>query len=214
MAPTFKRRMLYHPIKRLMDITGALVAIALFSPLLLWGAIGTYVSMGRPVLFRQKRPGLNQQPFGIYKFRTMRTAIDSTGAALSDAERLTAFGDRMRRWSIDELPQLLNILKGEMSFVGPRPLLFEYFAYYTPEEMRRHEVLPGVTGWAQIHGRNDLNWDKRLAMDVWYVDHWTPWLDLVIILRTVLTVLRREGVTTEGHATFLRLDEYRRGLSA
>jgi sugar transferase EpsL len=194
----------------MMDIFGALLALVLFSPLMLWASVMIYWHMGRPLMFRQIRPGLHQKPFAILKFRTMRNAVDASGKPLSDAERLTGFGARMRQWSIDELPQFINILKGEMSFVGPRPLLFEFFEFYTPEEMRRHEVKPGVTGWAQVHGRNALDWDARLKMDVWYVDHWNIWLDIRIILKTVLTVLRREGITTEGHATFLRLDDERR----
>lgn len=197
-------------LKRAMDIAGALVAMILFSPIMLWAAVMIYFTMGKPIFFRQVRPGLNQKAFSILKFRTMRNATDRNGNPLSDEERLTGFGARMRQWSIDEFPQFINILKGEMSFVGPRPLLFEYFPYYSETEMRRHEVKPGVTGWAQIHGRNDLDWDTRLAMDVWYVDHWNVLLDIRIILRTVLTVIRREGITTQGHATFLRLDDARR----
>ena len=197
-------------LKRLMDISGALLALVLFSPLMLWASVMIHRTMGAPVLFRQVRPGLNQQPFHILKFRTMRNAVDASGNPLSEAERLTGFGAFMRQWSIDELPQFINILKGEMSFVGPRPLLYDFFPFYTTTEMRRHEVKPGVTGWAQIHGRNHLDWDTKLAMDVWYVDHWNIWLDLKIILRTVRLVLKREGVTNEGHATFLRLDDDRR----
>jgi sugar transferase EpsL len=201
---------MYRLIKRCMDIGGALVALVLFSPIMLWAALRVYRTMGAPLLFRQVRPGLRQKPFSILKFRTMRHALDAQGNPLSDEQRLTPFGKKMRDWSVDELPQLFNILKGDMSFVGPRPLLFDFFPYYTPAEMRRHEVKPGITGWAQIHGRNNLDWDKRLVMDQWYVDHWTPWLDLKIILKTALTVIRREGITTEGYATFLRLDDYRR----
>lgn len=199
--------------KRVMDIVGALLALALFAPVMLVAAAIIYCTMGGPIIFRQVRPGLHEEPFSIIKFRTMRRATDRHGNPLSDAERLTKTGAMLRQFSIDELPQLFNILKGEMSFVGPRPLLYDYFAYYTPAEMRRHEVKPGVTGWAQIHGRNNLQWDKRLAMDVWYVDHWTPWLDLRIIIKTVLIVLRREGVTTQGHATFERLDDHRRSVA-
>lgn len=199
-----------HVLKRAMDIVGALVACLLAAPLMLWAAVMIYRTMGRPIFFRQMRPGLHEKPFSILKFRTMRHATDRDGNPLSDEERLTRFGAWMRQWSIDEFPQFFNILKGEMSFVGPRPLLFEYFPYYTPEEMRRHAAKPGVTGWAQIHGRNDLDWGKRLALDVWYVDHWSVWLDIRILLRTVVTVIRREGITTQGHATFLRLDDARR----
>lgn len=197
-------------IKRMMDTGGALLAILLFSPVMLWAVCNIYRTMGAPLFFRQVRPGLHRKPFSIIKFRTMSEATTAQGSLLSDAQRLTPFGRKMRDWSIDELPQLFNILKGEMSFVGPRPLLFEFFPYYSPDEMRRHDVIPGITGWAQIHGRNNLNWDKRLQMDVWYVDHWTPWLDIKIIIKTALKVIRREGITTEGYATFLRLDDHRR----
>lgn len=194
-----------------MDVAGAGLALVLFSPILLVTAITVWATMGRPVLFQQVRPGLNQKPFKIFKFRSMKNAVDGQGRPLSDAERLTKFGILMRNFSLDELPQLFNILNGDMSIVGPRPLLFEYFPYYTPTEMRRHEVKPGVTGLAQVNGRNNLNWDARLAMDVEYVDHWTVWLDVRIILKTIRIVLKREGVTTDGHATFLRLDDARRG---
>ncbi len=197
-------------VKRLMDIFGALLALCLFSPVMLWVAYRVRKTMGTPIIFRQVRPGLHEKPFHILKFRTMRDAHDKNGKPLSDEARLTPLGQRMRALSLDELPQLFNILKGEMSFVGPRPLLFDFFPFYSATEMRRHEVKPGITGWAQIHGRNNLDWDTRLAMDIWYVDHWTPWLDMRIIIRTVLTVIRREGVTTEGYATFLRLDDHRR----
>lgn len=203
-------KVVYAFLKRMMDIAGALVGLTLSLPILLWAAVKVRATMGSPVLFKQVRPGLNQQAFSILKFRTMKNAVDASGKPLSDAERLTPFGDFMRRSSIDELPQFINILKGEMSFVGPRPLLFEYFPYYTPTEMRRHEVKPGVTGWAQIHGRNNLDWDKKLSLDVWYVDHASLWLDIKIIIKTILVVLRREGVAQDGHATFLRLDDARR----
>lgn len=197
-------------MKRTLDITGALGGILLFAPVMLAVALGVRLTMGGPVLFRQTRPGLNRAPFSIYKFRSMKNASRPDGTPLSDAERLTPFGNLIRQLSLDELPQLFNILKGDMSIVGPRPLLFEFFPYYSEEEMRRHEVKPGVTGWAQIHGRNNLNWDERLQMDIWYVDHWSPWLDIKIIFRTIGIVLRRDGVQTDGHATFLRLDDYRR----
>lgn len=197
-------------LKRLLDVTGALTGILLLSPLMLITALGVWATMGRPVLFSQIRPGLHQQPFRILKFRSMKHAQDARGNPLSDAERLTRFGSLMRQFSLDELPQLFNILKGDMSIVGPRPLLFDYFPYYTATEMRRHEAKPGVTGLAQVNGRNNLNWDARLAMDVEYVDHWNVWMDILIILKTIGIVIRREGVTTDGHATFLRLDEYRK----
>lgn len=198
-------------LKRLFDITAASVALVVFSPIMLLTAFGVWRTMGAPVLFTQKRPGLNQQPFHIYKFRSMKNATDKAGNPLSDAERLTKFGVFIRNFSLDELPQLFNILKGEMSVVGPRPLLFDFFPYYSAEEMRRHEAKPGVTGWAQVHGRNNLGWDARLKLDVWYVENQSFWLDIRIILKTVMIVLKREGVQTDGHATFLRLDDARRG---
>lgn len=201
-------------LKRLLDITGALGGLIVFAPVMLVVAIGVRLTMGGPVLFRQKRPGLNRQPFYILKFRSMRNGHDDHGRLLSDADRLTKFGTFIREYSLDELPQLINILKGEMSIIGPRPLLYDYFPYYTETEMRRHEVKPGVSGLAQVNGRNNVNWDDRLAMDVWYVDHWSIWLDIRIIFRTVRMVIRREGVTQDGHATFLRLDDARRAKTA
>jgi sugar transferase EpsL len=197
-------------LKRAMDVVGASVALLLFSPLLLVVATLVLITMGRPILFTQTRPGLNQKPFNVLKFRSMKNAFDSNGNPLSDAARLSRFGTLMRSLSLDELPQLINILRGEMSIVGPRPLLYDFFPYYSAEEMRRHEVKPGITGLAQVNGRNNLNWDARLKMDVDYVDHWNLWLDIQIVFKTVWKVLAREGVTTEGHATFLRLDDYRK----
>ena len=197
-------------LKRTMDIVGALFGIVLFAPVMLATAIGVRITMGSPVIFKQTRPGLHQKPFGIYKFRSMKSGQNDHGVVLSDADRLTKFGTFIRNYSLDELPQFFNILRGDISFVGPRPLLFDYFPYYTETEMRRHEVKQGVTGWAQIHGRNNLDWDKRLAMDVWYVDHWSLWLDIKILLRTVRAVIKRDGVTQDGHATFFRLDDARR----
>jgi len=199
-------------LKRAMDVVGATVALLLFSPLMLLVALVVLITMGRPVLFRQTRPGLNQAPFQVFKFRSMKNATDASGKPLSDAERLSRFGSIMRALSLDELPQLVNILRGEMSIVGPRPLLYDFFPYYSPEEMRRHEMKPGITGLAQVNGRNNLNWDLRLKMDVEYVDQWNLWMDIQIIFKTVWKVLAREGVQTEGHATFLRLDDYRKGL--
>ena len=199
-------------LKRAMDIVGASIALVLFSPLLIVVSLLVLATMGRPVLFRQKRPGLNEKPFEILKFRSMKNATDAEGKPLSDEARLSKVGALMRSLSLDELPQIINILRGDMSIVGPRPLLYDFFPYYSPEEMRRHEVKPGITGLAQVNGRNNLNWDDRLKMDVEYVDHWNMWMDIKIIFKTVWTVLAREGVQTEGHATFLRLDDYRKGL--
>lgn len=187
-------------IKRLLDATFALAGLVVFLPLLGVIAIAVRMACGRPVLFSQIRPGLNGRPFKIFKFRTM-IPIEQDNARPSDAERLTRLGRFLRATSLDELPELWNVLKGDMSFVGPRPLLMEYLERYSPEQMRRHEVRPGITGWAQIHGRNDTTWDERLARDVWYVDHRSLVLDLKILLRTVFLVLRRQGVSARGHAT-------------
>jgi lipopolysaccharide/colanic/teichoic acid biosynthesis glycosyltransferase len=198
-------------LKRGFDICASAVALIIFSPVIAVVAVMVLLTMGRPIFFRQIRPGLNGKPFEILKFRSMKNATDSSGKPLSDAQRLTRFGDIMRSYSLDELPQLINILKGDMSVVGPRPLLYDFFPYYTAKEMRRHEVKPGITGPAQINGRNNLNWDDRLEMDVDYVDNWSLWTDIKIILQTILVVLKRDGVKTDGYATFLRLDDYRRG---
>ncbi len=198
-------------IKRLMDISGALAGLIVLSPILLLVAIMVRFTMGSPVIFTQIRPGLNKEPFKIMKFRSMKNEVDTSGKSLSDAERLTKFGEIMRRFSLDELPQLINVLKGDMSIVGPRPLLFDFFPYYSEIEMRRHELRPGVTGLAQVNGRNNLNWDERLKMDIEYIDNWSIWLDIKIIFETILVVLKQDGVQTDGHATFLRLDDYRKG---
>lgn len=206
--------MLKKIVKRTVDICGSLVGIIILSPLLLVTAIMVWATMGRPIIFTQTRPGLDKKPFQVMKFRSMKNATDASGKPLSDAERLTKFGNMMRNFSIDELPQLFNILKGDMSIVGPRPLLYDFFPYYTATEMRRHEVKPGITGLAQVNGRNNLNWDARLAMDIEYVDNWSLWLDIKIVLKTIQVVLKRDGVNTEGHATFLRLDDYRRGTKS
>lgn len=197
-------------IKRGFDICASAVALIIFSPVIAVVAVMVLATMGRPIFFRQIRPGLRGKPFEILKFRSMKNATDASGKPLSDAQRLTKFGDIMRSYSLDELPQLINILKGDMSVVGPRPLLYDFFPYYTVREMRRHEIKPGVTGPAQINGRNNLNWDDRLGMDVDYVDNWSLWLDIKIIMKTVMVVLKRDGVKTDGYATFLRFDDYRK----
>jgi lipopolysaccharide/colanic/teichoic acid biosynthesis glycosyltransferase len=157
--------------------------------------------MGRPVMFRQRRPGLHGKAFEIAKFRTMRDARDARGEPLPDGERLTAVGTVLRRMSLDELPQLWNVLRGELSLVGPRPLMMQYLTRYDREQARRHDVLPGITGWAQVHGRNAVAWDARFRLDVWYVDHWSLWLDLKILALTAWTLARREGISGRGHAT-------------
>jgi lipopolysaccharide/colanic/teichoic acid biosynthesis glycosyltransferase len=188
-------------IKRVMDIGIAAAALLLAAPLLLLVAIAVRVNLGSPVLFRQRRPGLHGRPFTMVKFRTMRDAIGRDGRPLPDAQRLTPFGKLLRSTSLDELPELWNVLRGEMSLVGPRPLLMEYLDRYTPEQARRHEVRPGVTGWAQVNGRNALSWDERFRLDVWYVEHRSLRLDLQILTRTLTMVLRRTGVSAQGEAT-------------
>lgn len=193
-------------MKRLLDLIGAVIGLIVFSPVLLIVAIMVRRQMGSPVLFRQTRPGLMGRPFQMVKFRTMRNAVDATGTPLSDAERLTRLGRFLRSTSIDELPELWNVLKGEMSLVGPRPLLMEYLPLYTPEQARRHEVRPGVTGWAQINGRNALTWSEKFRLDVWYVDHRNLLLDLRIIWLTIRKVIVRDGISAEGEATMARFE--------
>jgi len=188
-------------LKRALDVMGATLALLLLWPLMLITALAIRISMGPPVLFRQVRPGLNGKPFVMYKFRTMLDLRDEHGNLLPDEQRLTPLGRFLRSTSLDELPELFNVLKGDMSLVGPRPLLMEYLDRYTPEQFRRHEVKPGITGWAQVNGRNALTWEEKFELDVWYVDHWNLWVDLKIILMTVIKVLKREGISAEGHAT-------------
>jgi sugar transferase EpsL len=180
-------------VRRLIDLTGASILSVLLSPVLAGLALAIRVSMGRPILFRQQRPGYRGEPFEVYKFRTMKDAVDADGEPLPDEERLTKVGVFMRQLSLDELPQLWNILKGDMSFIGPRPLLMEFLRWYTPEQMRRHDVKPGVTGWAQVQGRHDIPFSKRLALDVWYVDNRSPRLDMKIVGLTFLKVLSMRG---------------------
>jgi len=182
--------------KRLFDLSVAVSASILLLPVWLVVAPLVRVKLGSPVLFRQQRPGLNGQPFTIYKFRTMTEARAAHGELLPDAERLTKFGRFLRSTSLDELPELFNVLKGDMSLVGPRPLLMRYLDRYTPEQMRRHEMRPGVTGWAQVNGRNAITWERRFELDTWYVDHWSHALDVRILVLTALKVLQREGVLT------------------
>jgi lipopolysaccharide/colanic/teichoic acid biosynthesis glycosyltransferase/glycosyltransferase involved in cell wall biosynthesis len=188
-------------LKRTIDLAAAVEGLVVLSPLLAVLAVSIRLNMGSPVFFRQRRPGLGGAPFELVKFRTMRTAFGPDGRPLPDAERLTRLGRFLRATSLDELPQLWNVLKGELSLVGPRPLLMDYLALYTPEQARRHEVRPGITGWAQVNGRNTLSWEEKFAHDVWYIDHWSLWLDLRILCLTVLKVLRREGVSAAGEAT-------------
>lgn len=184
----------YHQSKRLFDLTIALAALVLLTPLLLGVALLVRVKLGSPVLFRQRRPGLDGVAFDIIKFRTMTDACNADGELLPDATRLTRFGRWLRSTSLDELPELVNVLRGEMSLVGPRPLLLAYLDRYTPEQAQRHSVLPGMTGWAQINGRNAISWDAKFTYDLWYIDHRSFWLDLVILWRTVFRVLARDGI--------------------
>nr|MBF0684009.1 sugar transferase [Pseudomonas sp.] len=191
-------------MKRFLDVMGAALALALLSPVMLVIAWLIRRHMGSPVLFRQMRPGLGGKPFLMVKFRTMRDARNAQGEELPDSERLTRLGQFLRATSLDELPELWNVLKGDMSLVGPRPLLMEYLPLYSPREFRRHEVKPGVTGWAQVNGRNSLSWQQKFEMDVWYVDNRSLWLDVRILWRTVVKVLQREGISAQGEATMDR----------
>ena len=187
--------------KRLFDFTFALLALIILSPIILGTAILVRIFLGAPILFKQQRPGYKGRPFFIYKFRSMTNRLTRNGSLLSDAERLPRFGHLLRSLSLDELPELFNILRGEMSFVGPRPLLMEYLPLYSPEQARRHDVVPGLTGWAQVNGRNAIDWHTCFKMDVWYVDNWSFWLDIRIIFLTVWKVISREGVSQEGQST-------------
>ena len=187
--------------KRLFDLVVATTGLIVLSPLLFIVALCVYLKLGTPILFRQQRPGLHGKPFIIYKFRTMTGERDSAGALLPDAKRLTKFGEFLRRSSLDELPELINVLRGEMSLVGPRPLLMRYLDLYTPQQMRRHEAKPGITGWAQVNGRNALSWEEKFAHDVWYVDNVSFWLDVKIILLTIVGILKREAINHPKHAT-------------
>jgi lipopolysaccharide/colanic/teichoic acid biosynthesis glycosyltransferase len=185
--------------KRLFDLCLSLALLVLLSPFLL--AIYSLVLFfhGTPALFRQARPGYRGRPFTLLKFRTMREALDAAGEPLPDSQRVTRFGRFLRSLSLDELPELVNILRGEMSMVGPRPLLMQYLPRYSAEQARRHEVLPGITGWAQVNGRNDLSWEDKFRLDVWYVDHWSFWLDLRILGLTFIKTLQRQGISQEGY---------------
>lgn len=188
-------------IKRLFDLIAAAIGLLLLSPVIAVVAVQTRRKLGSPVLFRQERPGKDGKPFEMIKFRTMRDAIDSSGKALPDDERMTPFGSFLRSSSLDELPELWNVLKGNMSLVGPRPLLMEYLPRYSAEQYRRHEVRPGVTGWAQVNGRNAISWEEKFKLDVWYVDNRSLWLDLKILFLTVKKVGIRDGISAEGEAT-------------
>ncbi|MBD1924880.1 sugar transferase [Trichocoleus sp. FACHB-90] len=188
-------------VKLMLDRFVAAIALLLFSPLLIIIAIAIYTRMGRPIFFIQPRPGKNGRIFSFYKFCTMTNECDDSGNLLPDVQRLTSVGRFLRQTSLDELPQLWNVLKGDMSFVGPRPLLVAYLDRYSPEQARRHEVKPGITGWAQVNGRNTLSWEEKFKFDVWYVDHWNLWLDLKILFLTLVKVFKREGISHPNHAT-------------
>ncbi len=188
-------------IKRLFDLTLGFILLILSAPVMIVLAVLVKSKMGSPVFFRQKRPGLGGRPFYLFKLRTMSDVLDEQGALLPDEQRLTKLGQNLRKFSLDELPQLINVVRGELSFVGPRPLLMQYLDRYTPEQARRHEVKPGITGWAQVNGRNAISWEDKFILDLWYVDNRSLLLDLKILWLTVVKVLRAEGVSGEGSAT-------------
>lgn len=188
-------------LKRTLDLIIALVVLIIFSPLLMMILIVSYIKLGSPVIFIQDRVGLHGRIFKIYKFRTMSGLRDEEGTLLPDEERISLYGKILRATSLDELPELINVIKGDMSLVGPRPLLVEYLPLYSDYQLRRHEIRPGITGWAQINGRNSLQWSERFEYDVWYVDNWSLMLDIKIILLTILKVIMREGVSQEGHVS-------------
>lgn len=195
-------------LKRVFDIIISFILLVLLSPVLLIIGLLVAYKLGRPVLFKQVRPGLNKKPFYLIKFRTMTNERGSDGNLLPNEKRMTSFGEFLRSTSLDELPELINVLRGEMSLVGPRPLLMDYLPYFTEEQDKRHKVKPGITGWSQVNGRNAINWDKKLALDVWYVENRTFWLDLKILWMTFFKVLKKEGITYENHVAMPRFDEY------
>jgi len=193
-------------MKRIVDVLASLLALLVFAPVMLLAGVLIGKLMGVPVIFRQTRPGLHGQPFEMIKFRTMRDAEDENGNQLPDECRLTKIGQFLRAASLDELPELWNVLKGDMSLVGPRPLLMEYLPLYNDEQRRRHEVRPGVTGWAQVNGRNAISWDEKFKLDIWYVDNQSFWLDIKILFTTVFKVFKRAGISQEGEATMTRFE--------
>jgi sugar transferase EpsL len=203
-----------HPVaiacKRALDLAGALIILALAWPLMLVISIVILLTMGPPIFFRQVRPGLNECPFTLVKFRTMAESRDSTVDPSTDAARLTRVGSTLRHFSLDDLPQLWNVLTGKMSLVGPRPLLMEYLSQYTPEQARRHLMKPGITGLTQVKGRNALTWEEKFHWDIWYIDHWSLWLDFQILWSTLEKVVRREGVNQQGQATVEKFGVERR----
>lgn len=198
-------------MKRLFDFSCSLAGLIILSPLLLLAALLIRMKLGSPVLFRQMRPGLYGRPFFVYKFRTMTDERDENGNLLPDEERITPLGQMLRKFSIDELPQLFNVVKGDLSLVGPRPLLMEYLELYSPEQERRHEVRPGITGWAQVNGRNTISWEEKFKLDVWYVNHQSFFLDIKIIFLTVYKVFKREGISQQGHVTIEKFSGHKAG---
>ena len=191
-------------MKRLLDIIISLMLLIIFSPVLIAISLLIKVNLGSPVLFSQIRPGLYGRPFRIIKFRTMRDSTNELGDPLDDNVRLSSFGRSLRASSLDELPELWNVIKGEMSLIGPRPLLMEYIPLYTETQMRRHDVKPGITGWAQVNGRNAIEWEEKFKLDIWYVDNQSIWLDIKILLLTIIRVFRREGISQDGLATMTK----------
>jgi len=196
--------------KRIFDLLLIIPAFIVLLPILVIVAFLVHFQLGRPVLFKQIRPGLHGKPFAIFKFRTMTDARGKSGELLSDAERLTCFGRFLRTTSLDELPELFNVLKGDMSLVGRRPLLMQYLDRYTPQQAKRHEVKPGITGWAQVNGRNAISWEEKFKRDVWYVDNWSLWLDIKIIGMTVWKIIKREGINQPGQTTAEEFRGYRK----
>jgi len=188
-------------IKRLVDVFVATITLVLLLPLILGIGLLIWLTMGRPILFKQARAGYHGETFTLFKFRTMREDRNDQGRLLPDGERLSKLGILLRRLSLDELLQFWNVWRGEMSLVGPRPLLVEYLPRYSPEQSRRHEVKPGITGWAQVNGRNALSWDKRFELDIWYIDHWSLWLDAKILWKTIRKAFQGDGISLDGHAT-------------
>lgn len=199
-----KNKPIQRLLKRAFDICGATIGLIIFSPILLWTAYRINKEMGNPIFYNRQRAGKEGKPFKLYKFRTMTDARDGNGNLLPDAARITPIGKKIRSSSIDELPQLINVLLGDMSLVGPRPLLLDYVPLYNQEQKRRLEVKQGITGWAQIHGRNATTWEERFKNDVWYVNNWSFWLDIRIVMTTVKKVLNRDGISAEGEATMPR----------
>ena len=191
-------------VKRVFDIVFSIVLLLLFLPLIIFVSFQVYKKIGRPILFIQTRPGLRGLPFNMIKYRTMLNITDDNGNTLNDEERLSSFGKFLRSTSLDELPELWNVLKGEMSIVGPRPLLMEYLPLYSAAQFRRHNVKPGITGWAQINGRNSIDWDEKFNLDIWYVDNFSFWLDMKILFLTIKKVLKRKDISKDGQATMTK----------